>query len=182
MQATQGHHVESEHVTQAQAVARASSCNIPSFSLRLAPIRIPQAWLRDIIPARLQSSTLQTKEETSRHCSTMKIAFLIILLGPNERLTSSSLWHVMTLLAEQQPQVGLQVHGLNWPNRYVHMLCTTSIWYTDTMLLYIWDVGYVQIQSPRLDVFDTKLWKEHRNAQKKPLSARLSTSFLTSWG
>ena len=41
---------------------------------------------------------------------------MIILLGPNERLTSSSLFTchlVMTCLAEQQPQVGLQLYGLN---------------------------------------------------------------------
>ena len=84
------------------------------------------------------------------------------------------------MTAEQQPQVGFQHYGLNRPNRYVHMLRTNICMVRFYHVAIYGDVGYVQIRSPRLDVFDTELWKEPRNVQTNlsVLMSALHLSFL----
>ena len=50
---------------------------------------------------------------------------VIILLGPKERLTSSSLKCVILVMTSQAEQLLFGCWGLNWPKEYVHIPCTS---------------------------------------------------------
>ena len=69
-----------------------------------------------VSPTQVWSEGMPVTRDKAKTTPSYRRACVIILLGPNERLTSTGLFTchlVMTCQAEQQPQVGLQLYGLN---------------------------------------------------------------------